>query len=84
MKKIILVLFVTIGCGAVSCKKDRVCECTNTYISANGNVTTDPMANVTYKDINKRQAKDLCQKETRIYVDQNGATSTEVYDCKLK
>lgn len=84
MKKIIPVLIATIGFSAFSCKKDRVCECTNTYTSASGNVTTDPMANVTYKDINKRQARDLCQKETRIYVNKNGATSTEVHDCKLK
>lgn len=67
-----------------SCKKDLVCECTNTYTSSSGNVTTDPAANVTYKDIRKSDAKSLCQKSTVTSVNQSGATTTQVYDCKLK
>ncbi len=84
MKKITLLLVITIGAGMASCKKDRMCECTNTYTSSSGNVTTDPAANVTIKDASKREAKDLCQSSTRIDVNGNGDTSTDVYDCKLK
>ncbi|MES2764134.1 MAG: hypothetical protein V4677_18095 [Bacteroidota bacterium] len=84
MKKITLLLIITIGAGFASCKKDRVCECTNTYTDSNGDVTTNPEADITIREVNKREGKDLCQKTTRTYVNPNGGTSTDVYDCKLK
>jgi hypothetical protein len=84
MKKILIVTACLGLISLSSCKKDRVCECTNTYTNSNGNVTTDPVANVTYKDVKKGDAKTICQKSTSTYVNQSGGTSTSVNDCKLK
>lgn len=84
MKRILLLFVVLFALGVTSCKKDRLCDCTNTYTSTSGNVTTDTEADVTYREMSKRRAKDLCQKQTRVYVNSGGGTSTEVYDCKLK
>lgn len=67
-----------------SCKKDRVCECTYTYTDASGDVYTNPVANTTYKEVKRGEAKTLCQPSTSTYVNSSGGTSTEVYDCKLK
>ena len=67
-----------------SCKKDHVCECTSTYTNSNGTVTTNPVDNVTYKDVKKGDAKTLCQKSTSTYVNNSGGTTTSVNDCKLK
>lgn len=53
----------------VSCKKDRVCECTN-----NGQVEK-----VTYNDATKRQAKDAC---TSYSVEFGGQTYK--VECELK
>ncbi|MCC6372375.1 MAG: hypothetical protein IT236_15330 [Bacteroidia bacterium] len=84
MKKNVLIL-ASIGLmGFTACKKDRVCECTNTYTSSSGNVTTDPVANVTYVDARRMDAKSLCQKSTVTTVNSSGATSSQVNDCKLK
>lgn len=77
-------MIASVAFSITSCKKDRVCECTNTYTSSSGNVITDPNANVTYIDSKKRDAKDHCQKSTRANVNGSGGTSTSVYDCKLK
>jgi len=84
MKKITLLAFALVAFSITSCKKERVCECTTTYTASNGNITTNPNDNVTYKDIKKSDAKSLCQKSTDISVDANGATNTTVHDCKLK
>lgn len=84
MKKITLMAIAIIALGLGSCKKDFTCECTMTYTSPSGNVTTDPMYNTTYRDMKKSDAKSRCQKETDIDVDTDGRTSTTVYDCKLK
>jgi hypothetical protein len=84
MKRITLLSMIVLGLGAFSCKKDRTCECTTTYTSPSGNVTTDPSDNTTYKEIRKRDAKNLCQKSTVVNVNSSGGTSTTVSDCKLK
>ncbi|WP_317898229.1 hypothetical protein [Aurantibacillus circumpalustris] len=84
MKKILLLTACVGLISLTSCKKDRVCECTNTYTSSSGNVTTDPASNITYKNISGGDAKSLCQKSTTTYVNQSGDTSIQVSDCKLK
>jgi hypothetical protein len=84
MKKILLLTACVGLISLTSCKKDHVCECTNTYTNSNGNVTTDPVANVTYKDVKNGDAKSLCQKSTSTYVNHSGGTTTSVNDCKLK
>lgn len=84
MKKITLLGILLAACCISSCKKDRVCECTETYTSPSGNVTTNPMANVTYRDVTHAEAKNLCEKATYVDVNESGGTSTDVYDCKLK
>lgn len=84
MKKI-LVAMACLGMVAfTSCKKDRVCECTNTNTSSSGNVTTDLNVNTSYTDIKKSDAKSICQKSTSVHVNSSGGTSTYVSDCKLK
>lgn len=62
MKTITLISAVFGLMSLASCKKDRVCECTNTYTSSSGNVTTQDPANVTYREVRKSDAKSLCQK----------------------
>lgn len=84
MKKISLMAIAVIAMSVISCKKDFTCECTRVHTSASGNVTTDPMYNTTYRDMRKRDAKSRCQKETDVDVADNGNTTTDVYDCKLK
>lgn len=84
MKKNVLLMSCISLISLSACKKDRVCECTNTYTSSSGNVTTDPLANVTYNDSRQMEAKSLCQKSTVTTVNPSGATSTQVNDCKLK
>ena len=84
MKKNVLLIACISLIGLGACKKDRVCECTNTYTSSSGTVTTDPAANVTYVDSRRMEAKSLCQKSTVTTVNPSGSTSTQVYDCKLK
>lgn len=84
MKKTTLLIIAAFALCIASCKKDRTCECVTTYTSSGGTTTTTPNDNVTYREIKKGQAKDLCQKSTRVYVSPSGATSTTVSDCKLK
>jgi|GEM_PF-390081 len=84
MKKITLIAFAIVTLSMASCKKDFLCECTDTYTSSSGNVTTNPVANVTYRDVKHGEAKSLCQKSTVVNVDNSGGTSTNVSDCKLK
>ena len=84
MKKIIWIVACFGIISLSACKKDRVCACTETNTSSSGNVTTDLEQNITYKDVKKSDAKSLCQKSSRVYVNSSGGTSTYVSDCKLK
>lgn len=84
MKKITFIAIAIVAFSMSSCKKDFVCECTTTYTSSSGNVTTNTNDNVTYRDVKKGEAKSLCQKSTIVNVNSNGGTSTTVNDCKLK
>lgn len=84
MKKITFIFACLVIISFSSCKKDRVCECTNTNTNSSGTVTTDLNQNTTYKDVKKHDAKSLCQKSSTVYVNSSGGTSTYVSDCKLK
>lgn len=84
MKKISLIAIAIVAFSMASCKKDHVCECTTTHTDESGDVTTNPMDNTTYREVKKSDAKSLCQKASVVQVDEDGGTSTTVYDCKLK
>lgn len=84
MKKFTVMAIAIFAFSISSCKKDLTCECTQTHTSTSGVTTTDPLYNTTYRDIKKSDAKSLCQKETYVSVDEDGRTTTDVYDCKLK
>ena len=89
MNKIVIVIGV-ISLGLASCKKDRVCECTNTHTNYTG--TTTNTNTITYKKVKKSEAKKMCQKITAVDNSttnlSNGGTIThytdDTYDCKLK
>lgn len=76
MKKLkLLTTTGLIAMAIISCKKDRVCECTTTSggFSATGSVTL--------KNVTKKQAKDICV--SGVSYDSNGQVTTTT-DCKLK
>lgn len=83
MKKTLLIVAIA-GLAMASCKKDRVCECTNTHTSSSGTVTTSPATSSTVKDIKGGEMKSLCQKSTNAYTDAAGKVTTDVNDCKIK
>lgn len=83
MKKITLLAVACVAISLASCKKDRDCECTSTYVSANGTTTTGTAQTTTYKKISKGDAKTQCSKT--VYSSTNsGGTTTSTNDCKLK
>ena len=83
MKKITLLAVACVAISLTSCKKDRDCECVNTYTSANGTTTTSPATITTYKKISKADAKTQCTK--LVFSDTgSGGTTTSTNDCKLK
>lgn len=77
LKLLPLALAGVLSIGITSCKKDRTCECTETYPQGGGAFT----ANVTLIKVTKRQAKDICVSRTDY--DNNGQI-TSTTDCKLK
>lgn len=79
MKKTLLFASVIICASLVSCKKDRVCECTST--SSGGSLST---TTTTIKKIRKSEAKTLCQNHTYTSTGSNGQTQTNVDNCTLK
>ncbi len=86
MKKILLIAAVA-GLSMASCKKERVCVCTNTYTSASGTVSVGPEVTTTYKKIKKGAAKDQCistksQTNDTAPVAANGSINDE--KCTLK
>jgi hypothetical protein len=80
MKKIAIAIFAVTGLLLVSCKKDRVCECTYTSTYPGSTSETDKF---TLLDIRKKDAKSLCIKTVDTY-ESNGTTYTSTSDCKLK
>lgn len=83
MKKIILIIAV-VGL-ATSCKKDRVCTCTNSQIVTNSNNTntSSQVYDVTLVKVSKRTAKLACIHTKSSNVN-NNTTVTSDTDCKLK
>lgn len=79
MKKTLILLSSTLILSVTSCKKDRVCECTNTASEGSSSTST-----TTIKKIKKSEAKNLCQKMTYTSTSNSGFTSTSINDCKLK
>lgn len=80
MKKTLIVAPMLL-LALVSCKKDRVCECTNT--SASGSSSVVSTTTTSYTKIKKSDAVFSCQKITSTSSG-NGNTSTYTSDCKLK
>ena len=71
MKKISILSVIAIAAIAfVSCKKDRVCECSN----------GSTVQKTTLNDVSKRTAKDACTSQT---FDAGNGRQIKV-DCKLK
>lgn len=83
MKKTLLIIAV-VSMAMASCKKDRTCECSDTYTDTSGQTTTQTGIVITMKKVSKSDAKSECQKTTTVDVDNNGKTTTDVMDCKLK
>jgi hypothetical protein len=83
MKKIAILSIVFAGLAFAACKKDRTCECTRTYTSASGTVTTDPVTSTQIKDIKGGEAKDMCQNNSQVATT-GTASTTESWSCKLK
>ena len=78
MKKNLLIIIGIVALSTVSCKKDRVCECTTTTTVPGSASETDSF---TLLDVSKGTAKRACVKTTRTI----GTTSyTATTDCKLK
>ncbi|MDI1233096.1 MAG: hypothetical protein PSX81_02310 [bacterium] len=70
MKKLLFLSLAIASICMVSCKKDRICECT----------VSSTTFKTTFNDATKRQAKDACVSQT---YDNGNGTSTKV-ECKLK
>ena len=70
MKKLLFLTTAIVAISIVSCKKDRVCECT----------FSGTTFKTTLNDATKRQAKDACVSQS---YDNGNGTTTKV-DCKLK
>jgi hypothetical protein len=83
MKKIAILSIAFAGLAFAACKKDRTCECTHSYTSPSGTVTTDPMTSTQIKSIKGGEAKDMCQNNS-LAVTNGTATSTDSWTCKLK
>ena len=65
-----------------SCKKDRVCICTITNISAG--ITVTSTNTITYKKISKSAAEDVCSRYSDSNVGSNGNNESYTSGCELK
>ena len=61
-----------------SCKKDRICVCTETIYYTNGPTTTTTFTD-TYKNTTQREIKTICKDFSR---SMSGASAN--YTCKIK
>jgi len=77
MKKHTLIMVGMLALFAVSCKKDRTCECTYS------GDTTSRSSKTTFKKISKANAKDLCLSGKYTENGPNGSYNSTA-DCKLK
>lgn len=86
MKKITLFAFAIVALSMASCKKERVCECTNTTVNGTSTAETNT-SKVTYTKISKGDAKIACQKQFQATTNTSSGTTTtktQTWDCKLK
>ena len=82
MKKIAILTILCAGVAFTACKKDKTCECTQSYTS--GSVTvTDPVEVIEIKDIKGGEAKSWCQTSSGSSTSGTN-TTTWTNDCKLK
>ncbi len=63
MKKVILFVAVTTAFSFASCKKDRVCTCTDVTVSNGQTQTSDPQI-ITYNKATASQAESKCLNAT--------------------
>ena len=80
MKKLTILSVAFIALSLASCKKDHVCECTNTSTAPGSTSSTSEYTIVKAK---KADAKRDCVKTTNDYTF-GGTTYTTTKDCKLK
>ena len=80
MRKTTLILSGLMLLGLISCKKDRVCECTSTSTLPGSTTETEQY---TLIDIKKSTAKKICVSRSQTY-DIGGTTYTSKDECKLK
>ncbi|MFN5182986.1 MAG: hypothetical protein ACK5D5_08170 [Bacteroidota bacterium] len=81
MKKVTIFATALLGVALISCKKDRVCECTETD-SLTGATST---YKVTYYDSRKKDARLLCQSEASQYQELTPVAYTgDKTTCELK
>ena len=80
MKKIIVILASLSLMMLVSCKKDRVCECTDSSTEPG---TTTQTYSYTILESNKKNAAANCFSYSYDYTS-NGSTYKETTTCKLK
>jgi len=80
MKNLLLTLTVFAVVGLTSCKKDRVCTCTNTDTAPGSTTTTTETTILKEK---KGVAKAACVKKTEEYTSGSN-TYVMTQDCKLK
>lgn len=70
----------------LSCKKDRLCECTTTETDTAGNSATS-YKSITYKNIKKKDAEDACKNSAFEFKSTSGSTvntGTKKTACSLK
>ena len=90
MKKLSILVLVVAGLSLASCKKDRTCTCSITYVSstANGVSQTIPVSSFTQTSkltkVTKKGAHCLSGEQTKTET-QGGVTTVDVVkaDCKL-
>lgn len=78
MKKITVLAVALLAISFASCKKDRVCKCTDT--DSNGDVT---VYEATLVKSSKGDAKDACSNSSHTETS-GGQTGTSKTDCELK
>lgn len=82
MKKITILAVALVAISFASCKKERTCDCTIT--STSGSTTSTTSQTVKFEKVSGGDAKQMCQKRTKVQTPSSGTASTDVYDCKLK
>jgi hypothetical protein len=84
MKKISILSIFCLGLVFVSCKKERVCECTTTTITTNNTTTSSTTEKdvTTIEKIKGSEAKRLCVNKEENFT-ATGYMETTTTDCTL-